>query len=189
MVQASVERMTLEAFLALPETKPASEYIDGQISQKPMPKGQHSTLQAGLIMSINESLAKRKIAYAFPELRCTFAKRSIVPDVSVFTWPRLPLNEDSEISNESMSHPDWAIEILSPGQSREKVWNKVLHATENGTQVGWLIDPKSRSVETCDVAQVVERLSEDSHVLCVPEFALSLNLTVGDVFGWLKFDR
>ena len=35
---------TLEEFLQLPETKPASEYIDGKIYQKPMPQGKHSTL-------------------------------------------------------------------------------------------------------------------------------------------------
>ncbi|NES46655.1 Uma2 family endonuclease, partial [Moorena sp. SIO2C4] len=34
--------VSLEAFIKLPETKPASEYIDGQIVQKPMPQGKHS---------------------------------------------------------------------------------------------------------------------------------------------------
>ncbi len=37
MVQISEKTLTLEEFLGLPETKPASEYIDGQVSQKPMP--------------------------------------------------------------------------------------------------------------------------------------------------------
>ncbi|MGB6167825.1 MAG: Uma2 family endonuclease, partial [Geitlerinemataceae cyanobacterium] len=44
MVQVSAQLLTLAKFLQLPETKPASEYIDGQISQKPMPQGKHSTL-------------------------------------------------------------------------------------------------------------------------------------------------
>jgi len=33
MVQAQSQTLTLEEFLQLPETKPASEYIDGQIIQ------------------------------------------------------------------------------------------------------------------------------------------------------------
>ncbi|MFN9817256.1 MAG: Uma2 family endonuclease, partial [Pseudanabaena sp.] len=37
----STNNLSIEEFLALPETKPASEYIDGQIYQKPMPQGQH----------------------------------------------------------------------------------------------------------------------------------------------------
>ncbi|WP_338017115.1 Uma2 family endonuclease [Myxacorys almedinensis] len=45
MVQTPAQSLTLEEFLKLPETKPASEYFNGQISQKPMPQGKHSTVQ------------------------------------------------------------------------------------------------------------------------------------------------
>lgn len=38
MVQALSRSMTLEEFLALPETKPANEYIDGMIRQSQCPK-------------------------------------------------------------------------------------------------------------------------------------------------------
>ena len=41
----SPSKISLAEFLLLPETKPASEYIDGQIYQKEMPQGKHSTLQ------------------------------------------------------------------------------------------------------------------------------------------------
>ena len=37
MVQTTLNSLTLEEFLQLPETKPASEYIDNQIIQKPLP--------------------------------------------------------------------------------------------------------------------------------------------------------
>ena len=45
MVQVPEKPLTLEEFLTLPETKPASEYIAGQVIQKPMPQGKHSKLQ------------------------------------------------------------------------------------------------------------------------------------------------
>jgi Uma2 family endonuclease len=35
MVLTPAKSITLEEFLELPETKPASKYIDGQIIQKP----------------------------------------------------------------------------------------------------------------------------------------------------------
>jgi len=44
-VQVDLASFTLQDFLKLSETKPASEYIDSQIIQKPMPQGKHSTLQ------------------------------------------------------------------------------------------------------------------------------------------------
>ena len=85
MVQSLSQPITLEEFLKLPETKPASEYIDGAGIQKPMPQGKHSTLQTELSTFIKIILKPRQIARAFSELRCTFGGRSTVPDVSVFT--------------------------------------------------------------------------------------------------------
>jgi Uma2 family endonuclease len=48
MVQILERTITLEEFLKLPETKPASEYIDGRMIQKPRPQGNHSKLQGKL---------------------------------------------------------------------------------------------------------------------------------------------
>ena len=91
MVQALSKELTLEAFLAESETKPASEYIDGKIIQKSMPQGEHSTIQGELIMAINAITKPQKIARAFPELRCVFADRAIVPDVAVLVGIGFPV--------------------------------------------------------------------------------------------------
>ena len=90
MVQTSAQPITLETFLSLPETKPAGEYIDGNIIQKPMPQGKHSTLQLDFSTFINSVARPEKIARAFPELRCTFDGASILPDIAVFTWHGFP---------------------------------------------------------------------------------------------------
>ena len=86
------------------------------------------------------------MAWAFSELRCTFAGRSIVPDISVFTWDRIPCDNDGEISDSFLLAPDWTIEILSPDQSHSKVIKNILHCLNNQTQLGWLIDPHEQSV-------------------------------------------
>lgn len=44
MVRTTSKNITLAEFLILPETKPASEYINGEIIQKPMAQGKHSTI-------------------------------------------------------------------------------------------------------------------------------------------------
>lgn len=56
MVTTPAKPISLEEFLALPETKPASEYVDGQVIQKPMPKGNHSAIQGELIIALNSVL-------------------------------------------------------------------------------------------------------------------------------------
>jgi Uma2 family endonuclease len=127
MVQKIQKTLTLEEFLQLPETKPASEYIDGQIIQKPMPQGKHSIVQGELVPNINLILKLQKIARAFPELRCTFGGRSIVPDIAVFAWSKIPRDENGEVSNTFLISPDWTIEILSPDQNQTKVTKNILH--------------------------------------------------------------
>jgi Uma2 family endonuclease len=67
MVQTQIRQLTLEEFLKLPDTKPASEYIDGEIVQKPMPQGQHSIIQLELGMEINQALRRKGIATAFSD--------------------------------------------------------------------------------------------------------------------------
>ena len=89
---------TLEEFLKLPETKPAQEYINGKIYQKPMLQGKHSTLQSELISAINQAGKAKKLAYAFPELRCTFAGRSIVPDLAYFSYIAMAIASNSYLA-------------------------------------------------------------------------------------------
>ena len=127
MVQAPSKTLALEEFLKLPETKPASEYIDGNIIQKPMPPGKHSAIQGEFVSAINTPLKPERIARAFPELRCTFGGRSTVPDIAVFIWNRIPRDQNGEIANTFSATPDWTIEILSPDQSQTKVTKNILH--------------------------------------------------------------
>jgi len=185
MVQTPIKPTTLEAFLQQPETKPVSEYIDGQAIQKPMSKTAHSGIQAGLIKVIDPALNPDKIARAFPELRCTFAGRSIVPDITVLPWAKIPRDDRGKLADELFEAPDWIIEILSPGQSQTKVVKKIFHALEHGTQLGWLIDPEEECVfsYTPDLKTVLHE--ESDATLPVPEFATDFCLTVGELVAWL----
>ncbi|MFM6402306.1 MAG: Uma2 family endonuclease, partial [Planktothrix sp.] len=116
-VQTPTKLLTLEEFLQLPETTPASEYIEGQIIEKPMPQGEHSAIQTELATAINAALKHQHIARAFSELRCNFGGRSIIPDISIFSWERIPRQENGRVANLFNLAPDWLIEILSPEQS------------------------------------------------------------------------
>ncbi|MCA1992647.1 MAG: Uma2 family endonuclease [Coleofasciculus sp. S288] len=178
-------KLTLEEFLKLPETKPASEFIRGEIIQKPMPQGEHSRLQAKLCTVINQVTETPKFAYAFPELRCTFGGDSIIPDVAVFRWERIPFKSSGKIANRFEIHPDWAIEILSPDQRQTKVLGNLLHCSRHGIEVGWLIDPEEESILAVFPGQRVE-LFEGTAQLPILK-GIELELTVEQVFGWLTF--
>jgi Uma2 family endonuclease len=185
MVTTSSKPISLEEFLALPETEPASEYIDGKIIQKPMPKGKHSAIQTELSTALNNALKSQKIARAFSELRCTFGGRSTVPDVTVFTWNRIPRDDNGEIADAFQAAPDWTIEILSPQQSQTRVTKNILHCLDNGTKLGWLIDPIEQSVFVYFPTRQPAFFETKTDILPVPDFATAFQLTLGELFNWL----
>lgn len=184
----SPSKISLAEFLLLPETEPASEYVDGKIYQKDMPQGKHSTLQFEFPSVINRVGKPQKLAYAFPELRCTFGGRSIVPDIAVFEWPRIPLNSLGKIENRFEIAPDWTIEILSPEQSSSRVINKILFCLKNHTKLGWMIDPEEELVIVFKPQQEPE-IKENEDILPVLDVLSGLQLSVANLFELLSFDR
>lgn len=177
-------QLTLEDFLKVKETKPASEFINGKIHQKPMPQCQHSFIQGKLCETINRVTETNKIAYAFPELRCTFDNRSIVPDIAIIRWARIPLDDKGRISNRFLTYPDWAMEILSPEQSLTQVLAKLLHCSKKGTQLSWLINPDDEAILVVFPEQKIE-LYQGDNKLPVLE-GIDLILTAENIFDWLK---
>lgn len=176
MVQAPSKNLTLEEFLKRQETEPASEYIDGQIFQKPMPKARHSRLQSKLIDSINAVTEEKQIAYAFPEVRCTFGGRSIVPDVAVLRWKHIEFDENGEPIDDVLIAPDWTIEILSPEQSSNRVTRNILHCLKNGCKLRWLLDPDDRSILVFQPQKQPELHQGQDNLMVLGE--IELNLTV-----------
>jgi Uma2 family endonuclease len=184
MVSTTTKPASLESFLSLPETKPASEFINKKITQKPMPQGKHSLLQGALCPAINQVAQFTKVAIAFPELRCTFGGASIVPDISVFRWERIPRDESGQVANRFQIYPDWAIEILSPDQRQNKVLANLLHCIENGTELGWLLNSEDESVlVVSDRSIQIFKGADQFPVLN----GINLELTAEQIFGWLKF--
>ncbi len=186
MIQTATQLLTLEAFLRLPETKPASEFVNGKIIQKPMPQGKHSRLQGKLCEHINRAVETEKIALALPELRCTFGDRSLVPDVAVFRWNRIPKTDSGDIANRFLIAPDWSIEILSPEQSQTKVLDNLLHCIGHQTELGWLIDPDTESILVLLSDRRLQLLKGNDRVPVLE--GVELELTVDRLFSWLKMN-
>lgn len=180
--------LSLEVFLALPETKPAREYYHGIVTQKPMPKGKHSILQFELASAINQQTKPQKLAYALPELRCTFAERSIVPDIAVIRWENLPRDLDGEMADQFLRYPDWIIEIMSPEQSVTLVMEKIIFCLQQGTELGWLIDPSAKSVTVFQTGLPKVHIATEGNnePLAVIKGLERWSISAVDIFAWLK---
>jgi Uma2 family endonuclease len=183
MPASQIQLLTLAEFLKQPyiEDSPAWEYMDGDISQKPMPKTRHSILQKRLLAKIDAGSTDYT---ALPEVRCTFAGRSIVPDIAVVAWDRIPINERGEPEDNFMEAPDWAIEILSPNQQATRVIDNLLHCLRYGTKLGWLIDPDDYAVLIFAPQQEPVIFRGNSQLLLID--GVNLTLTAAEIFAWLQ---
>ncbi len=147
------QRLTLEAFLQLPEQEPDLEHVDGVVTQKVSPKPRHGKLQSILFMRFELFGAPRHLASAFTETRVTFGGASFVPDVIVYRAERVPIDENGEIPDDFYDPPDIAIEIASPGQRVSALLHRCQTFVANGVQAAVLINPADESVWVVRVAR------------------------------------
>lgn len=177
--------LTLDEFLKLPEEKPALEFEDGVVIQKVSPKGQHSALQPEIAERVNRVGIPGKIARAFSELRASYGGRSYVPDLSVYRWDRIPINDAGKIAHDFFDPPDIAFEIVSPQQSVTGRVRRYLWYVENGVQIAVLIEPDDESVLVFRAGQTPQALHGDDRI-DLDEVLPGFDLTVQELFDSLR---
>jgi Uma2 family endonuclease len=180
-------RMTLDEFLKLPETEPASEYADGVVIQKVAPQGQHVFIQADFLERVNAFARPAKLARAVPELRTTYAGLSRVPDVAVYAWDRIPRLPNGEVANHFTEPPDIAVEVVSPGQSVTDLVDKCIWYVKNGVRIALIVDIDRRVVFRFRSDAVPDALRGEDRI-DLDEVLPGFELTVSQLFGSLIVD-
>ena len=102
---------------------------------------------------------------AFPELRCTFGGRSVVPGIVVIAQDQIPVDADGDIAGSGVQFAlPWMIEILSPGQSQTRVTGNILHCLKHGSRLAWLLDPAERSILVYQPGRLPDLLVEEERL-------------------------
>lgn len=155
-------RLTLEEFLRRPETKPASEYDDGEVYRKPIPSTWHGYIQRLLSYVLTLYLKAHQIGDAGSEIRCVFGphggRRAYVPDYLFIRGVPLGFGP---VNGSWQGPPDLAVEILSPDDRMTRVLRKLNFYLRHGVRVVWVIDPENRTITTMTSDGVVLVLHED----------------------------
>ena len=171
--------LTLDQFLEMRETKPASEYACGEAFQKPMPNWDHSTVQTFLATVLFTFLAETKIGRVVTEFRCIFGppgrERTYVPDLSYVARARLP-SERSFAERHLHAAPDLAIEILSPDQHMAHFLDKIQFYLLYGVRLVWVIDPATETI-------AVQAPGEEAYVLRSGDVLPGFSVPVDDIFA------
>ena len=145
---ATRTRVSLEEFLAMPETEPPSELWDGEVVQKVAPSWNHATLTSYIIGELRTYLARSGEGQVVNELRHVerTEERVYLPHVSVMLAGRRPADPEERRQGPVESQPDIAIEILSPGDSAGRTLQRADFYLRVGVSLAWFIDPETRTL-------------------------------------------
>jgi Uma2 family endonuclease len=140
--------MTLDEFLQLPETEPASEFICGEVVQKTMPSFEHSRIAFILAFLFETYFRKAGQGVGVIELRHSDRdeSRAYLPDVGILLSGRVPRDARTRKRGPIESPPDIAIEILSPDDRPSRVSEKLTFYMRAGVPLVWIIDPETREL-------------------------------------------
>lgn len=183
-------RLTLDEWLARPDTEPSSEFVCGEVLQKPMPNLPHFILARFLVVVLDAHIKRLRLGLVGPELRCIFGPpgtHGYVPDVSFVSRSRLK-GRDARDMVPLLGAPDLAIEVLSPDQHMGRFTEKIQFYLRHGVRLVWVVDPIAETV-------TVHQPDADSFTLSAGDtldggdVLPGFTLPIADIFAELTLDR
>ncbi|MEO6991013.1 MAG: Uma2 family endonuclease [Candidatus Baltobacteraceae bacterium] len=136
--------------LGIPEVKPAIESIRGRWEQKVSPRRRHAILQARLSTLLTNWAGDRGEVgseWRFYFVPVDAKPSSLVPDVAYVSFERMP-EAWGELREAPTIAPDIAIEVLSPGDRKRTLGEKIDLYLAYGSKLVVVVDPLARTVAT-----------------------------------------
>jgi Uma2 family endonuclease len=133
----------------------------GVFKQNAAPKGKHGSLQLWLGQLIQSFALALKLATAFTETRVTFGGSSLVPDLTVYRWGRIPRDSNGQVADDHVIPPDIAVEIVSRGQSISGLRERSCWYVDHGVEIALLIHPSQEWVELLRAGQQAAHLTNE----------------------------
>jgi Uma2 family endonuclease len=144
--------ITIPVWLAFPDVeKPYVEEICGHRERKVSPKRRHALLQTRVAAALDRWATGR--GEVGTEWRCYLIAAqgrpsSLVPDVAYYSFARLPAELDEDRRERPRIAPDIVVEILSPGDRRRTLDEKIGLYLRHGSIIVLVLDPDERTLVT-----------------------------------------
>ena len=144
----AIKSMTLDEFLAMPETEPYSEFICGRVVQK-----WGNTPAAGMIAveigsQLGEFVDRNEMGWPMvsPLHVHRGESRAYLPTVAFVLKEHLP-DRQTRADGHLEGVPDIAIEIICPHEPIGSPAEKLTFYMRNNTPLVWIIDPIDRTLD------------------------------------------
>jgi Uma2 family endonuclease len=136
------------------------ELVDGVLVEKAMGL-QEAFLAAWILRIIGDFAQTSDLGIVLgPDGMARLAPGLVrIPDVSFIGWDRFP---GKLIPAQSMLSfaPHLAIEVLSPGNTRQEMQRKLVEYFDSGSTLVWYVDPRSRTVRVFTSPENITTLNE-----------------------------
>lgn len=131
-------RLTLEEFLELPDTKPASEYACGEVFQKPSAGFMRSALRGYLAYRMYDFVQAHRFGEFAFGWNCVFGpdddQRVYVPDLMFISAERVTNDETF------WGAPDLTVDVLTPEHDAYRFAARIQFYLENGVRLAWVLN-------------------------------------------------
>jgi Uma2 family endonuclease len=164
MARTTASRMTAEDLLALPDDRMRHELIRGVLTTMTPAGFQHGAISANLA-GLLHGFAREHGSGLVLGAETGF---KIATDPDTVRAPDMAFIRKERIAPVGIPRgyfpgaPDLAAEVVSPGDTRAEVQEKVLDWLRAGAEVVWVIDPGTRTVRAYERAGRVTTLDEDA---------------------------
>jgi Uma2 family endonuclease len=144
----AVSKLTLQEFLALPESGNRCELVDGELVPKMSPTSSHSRAQKRLLRFLDDWCEQSGQGEVNPEWTVVLKRHGVdwapVPDLTYISQSRVPADWDEE--GPCSGTPELVVEIISPGQTFGELTQKATDYLLAGVDRVWVVDTKAQSV-------------------------------------------
>lgn len=145
-------RLTFEDYLNGPELKERYDIVDGEMIMAPAPTVDHQRILRRLVRSLDSFVTEHRLGEVlFAPVDVLIRReplRTRQPDLLFVS------KERSGILHQIVEGaPDLVAEILSPGNTRGEVEEKLKDYARLGVRECWLISPEGRTVEVLTLAK------------------------------------
>lgn len=171
--------LTLAAFERLrTEDEYLLELDRGWLVREPRPGAQHGWIQVRLASRLRDHVERIGLGLVVVETGIVLSEDPPTvrgPDVSFTRIDRL----GADVPPEGFLRvpPDLAIEVISPSESADQIYQKVVQYLEAGVRLVWVVHPRSCTVTEYRSADVIRLLHEHEELRAediLPEFVFPL---------------
>ena len=158
---------TEEELQSLPEDGFIHELVQGELVISPKNDPFHGDICVGLSTALKNFVEAGRLGAVWDSSTGFWMnnRNCRAPDISFIPKERLRKLGIKRSSRKFFpGAPDLAIEVLSPNNTRTEINERLADFFSSGTQIAWLIDPDTESVEICHSVAERRRIGLDAEL-------------------------